>query len=200
MRIPVAVMAATLALGLVPGASVVAETASGGRETSADAQPANRADELDSLFKTLQTARDEAARAAEDAILKLWLESGSATVDLLMDWTLKAMEDKNYPLALDFLDRVVTLAPGYAEGWNKRATVFYLTDDYGKSIADIERALAIEPRHFGALAGLGTILRELGDDKRALAAYRQAIAIDPQMENVRQAIGELQKDEDGREI
>jgi tetratricopeptide (TPR) repeat protein len=200
MRIPVVVIAATLALGLTPGFSAMAETAGSGRETSTAAEPASRADQLDALFKTLQTAKDEAAKAAEEGVLKLWLESGSDTVDLLMEWTLKAMDEKDYPLALDFLDRIVTLAPGYAEGWNKRATVFYLTDDYGKSIADIERVLAIEPRHFGALAGLGSILRELGDDKRALAAYRQAIALDPQMENVRQAIEELQKDEDGREI
>ncbi len=117
--------------------------------------------------------------AAEAAILKLWLESGSDTVDLLMERTLKAMDEKNYSLALDFLDRIVTLEPDYVEGWNKRATVFYLTDDYGKSVSDIERVLSIEPRHFGALAGLGTILRELGDDKRALEAYRQALALDP---------------------
>ncbi|MCR4283507.1 MAG: tetratricopeptide repeat protein [Bauldia sp.] len=180
-------------------AGSAADTSASARET-VEAVPQSRAEKLDALFETLKTAQNEASEAAEAAILKLWLESGSDTVDLLMERTLKAMDEKNYSLALDFLDRIVTLEPDYVEGWNKRATVFYLTDDYGKSISDIERVLSIEPRHFGALAGLGTILRELGDDKRALEAYRQALALDPQMDNVRQAVEELEKDGGGTNI
>jgi len=199
MRILAAALAATLAFGMLP--SAVAETADDGRETLADTTPKSRAEQLDALFEALAAA-DSAneAQAAENGIIELWLESGSETVDLLMTWTLKAMDEKNYALALDFLDRITALEPGYVEGWNKRATVYYLTDDYGKSIADIERVLSIEPRHFGALAGLGTILRELGDERRALAAYREALTLDPHMENVQEAIDELEKDGGGKDI
>ena len=133
----------------------------------------------------------DAARAAERSISAIWLDSGSPSVDLLMDWAIRAMADKDYPAALDFLDRVVTMKPDYVEGWNKRATVYFLVDDYGKSIADIERVLALEPRHFGALAGLGTILRDLDEEDRALAVYRRLLEIDPHMDDVRTVIDKL---------
>ena len=140
------------------------------------------------------------AKVAESSILGLWLESGSDTVDLLMDWAMKAIDAKNYALALDYLDRVVTMKPDYAEGWNKRATVYFLTDDYKKSIFDIERTLALEPRHFGALSGLGMIMRDIGQDKRAIDAFQRALAVDPYLDNVKKALDEIQTDDAGKEI
>lgn len=161
----------------------------------------SREDRLQSLFETLQsTSDDRAAKSAESGIIEIWLESGSDTVDLLMTWTLEAMEAKNYPLALDYLDRIVTMQPNYVEGWNKRATVHFLSDDYSKAIADIEQTLALEPRHFGALSGLGTILREIGDTDRAILAFREALAVDPHLDNVREALDEIEKEEGGQEI
>ncbi len=150
----------------------------------------------------LRTARDQAAaESTENLIAALWLKSGSDTVDLLMDWAQTAVKDKNYPLALDYLDRIVTLQPDYVEGWNTRATVYYLREDYGRALADIERTLAIEPRHFGALTGLGTILREIGEDQRALEVYRKVIVLDPHLESVQKAIDELSgKGADGRNL
>src|SRR5690606_11089565 len=122
----------------------------------------SRAERLDSLFETLKTETDaDAAGEVENAILDIWLDSDSDTVNLLMDWTLQAMQRKQYPRALDFLDRIILMEPGYVEGWNKRATVHFLMDDYGKSISDIGKVLEIEPRHFGALSGLGIIFRSL---------------------------------------
>lgn len=167
----------------------------------ANTSPPTRAERLDALFERLQTADNEAeGLSAEGEIIKLWHESGSDTVDLLMEWTLTAMDEENYPLALDFLDRITSLKPDYVEGWNKRATVHYLTDDYGKSLADLERTLALEPRHFGALAGLGTILRELGDEERALLAYKEAVALDPFIEDVQKAIDELAAETEGQNL
>jgi len=199
MRILVAAFAATLSLLCWQPAS--ADTHAGAREAFADTAPENRSERLDALFETLATADNvQAARAAERGIMTLWLESGSDTVDLLMDWTLKAMDEENYPLALDFLDRIITLEPGYVEGWNKRATIHFMNDDYAKAIADIEQVLAIEPRHFGALAGLGTILSELGDNKLALNAYRQALALDPVMKDIQKAIDDLEASSAGRDI
>jgi tetratricopeptide (TPR) repeat protein len=156
---------------------------------------------MDALFAELRTAADaDAARLVEQRILRRWLESGSDTVDLLMGWALGAMAAEDYPLALDYLDAVITLSPDYAEGWNKRATVHFLTDDYGKALSDIERVLALEPRHFGALSGLGIILHELGRDPQAIAALRQALAIDPFLEGARETLDELERAAAGQGI
>lgn len=194
------ILAAVLVASLSVAPAAFAQTA-GERETAVGAQAEDRTKTLDALFETLRTADSaEAAKAAESGIAQIWLQSGSDTVDLLMDWTLQAMDEEDYPLALDLLDRIVTIEPGYVEGWNKRATIHFINDDYGKSLADLERALVLEPRHFGALAGLGTILRELGDDNRALEAYREALALDPYLEDVQKAIDELEDESGGRDI
>jgi tetratricopeptide (TPR) repeat protein len=168
----------------------------------ADKEPAkSRTEQLDTLFGTLKAASSkEAAKAAENSIWRLWLESGSDTIDVLMTWAMKAMEAKDYATALDFLDRVVIMKPDFAEGWNKRATVYFLMDDYSKSIADIGKTLALEPRHFGALSGLGMIMRELGEDKRAIEAYQKALAVDPNLEGVQKALDELQAKAAGKQI
>lgn len=172
---------------------------------SSDAKPppaveATREERIETLFETLKADDEGAAKAAEEQIVELWLESGSPTIDLLMRWTLGAMQKKDYGLALDLLDRIVTMRPEYAEGWNKRATVYFLVEDYGKSIADIGRVLELEPRHFGALSGLGMIFRSMGEDKRAIEAYRQALAVDPHLDNVREALDELEKKTEGEGI
>jgi len=160
----------------------------------------SRDQQLDSLFESLKAETDSnAADEIENAILSLWLESGSDTVDLLMDWTLTAIEEKKYPRALDFLDRIIVLEPEYVEGWNKRATVYFLMDDYGKSIADIGKVLELEPRHFGALSGLGIMMRSFGDDESAAMAFREALAVDPHLENVRQELESLDAASAGRE-
>ena len=93
--------------------------------------------------------------------------SGSDTCHLLMGRVKAAADDKDYDLAIKLLDAIIELKPNYVEAWNRRATVYYLQKDYGHAVADIREVLAREPRHFGALAGLGVILQEIGDDKCA---------------------------------
>ena len=201
MRPRLTVLAALAALAFTfPTALAAAEETP--PSVGADKAPAkSRAEQLDTLFQTLRAASSkEAAKAAEDGIWRLWLESGSDTIDLLMSWAMKAMEAKDYATALDFLDRVVIMKPDYAEGWNKRATVYFLMDDYSKSIADIGKTLALEPRHFGALSGLGMIMRELGEDKRAIEAYQKALAVDPNLDGVQKALDELQAKAAGKQI
>ena len=178
------------------------ETLPPARETGPNVPaPLPRDKQLDALFETLKGDDANAAQMAENGIITLWMKSGSDTIDLMMTWAMQAVEKKDYPTALDFLDRVISMKPDYAEGWNRRATVYYLTDKYGPAVADMERALALEPRHFAALAGLGTILRELGDEKRALVAYREALKLDPRLENVKKAIDDLTaKGVDGRDL
>jgi tetratricopeptide (TPR) repeat protein len=109
----------------------------------------------------------------------------------MMGWVSTAMTQKNYPLALDYLDRILTLKPDYAEGWNVRATVYFLREDYSRALFDLEEVLKLEPRHFDALAGLGAVLRELGKDKEALAVFEQALALDPHLESVQKAVAEM---------
>ncbi len=190
-----------LALSLAAGLAFAAET---GPSVSADPPPVaaeqSRAERLDALFETLKAETDaDAAGQVESAILALWMDSDSDTVDLLMDWTLQAMERKQYPRALDFLDRIVLMEPGYVEGWNKRATVHFLMDEYGQSIADIGKVLEIEPRHFGALSGLGIIFRSLGQKEQAKAAFRAALDVDPHLKDVRDELDSLEAETAGRD-
>ena len=135
---------------------------------------------LDTLFSALKIAPDEAsAKVIEDRIWAMWIASGSDTCNLLMSRVKAATDDKDYDLAVKILDAVIALKPNYIEARNRRATVYYLKQDYGHALADIAAVLTREPRHFGALSGLGLIMQDLGDDKLALDAYRKALAIDP---------------------
>ena len=158
------------------------------------AVPQDRAKALDADFAALASARTpKEARGPERRILAELSDSGSATVDLYMGWAAEAMAAKNYAEALDLLDQVVILAPTYAEGYNRRATVYYAVDDYTRSMDDIRITLALEPRHFGALSGLAAILREIGEDARAEEIYNKILAIHPTLEAAKT---ELQKIED----
>ena len=166
--------------------------------------PQNRLEQqrlLDSLFLQLSDAKNpDAAKLIEQAIWRLWLVSGSDTVDFLMGRVLEAMRGDDYPLALDLLNAVVALAPDYAEGWNKRATVLFALKDYPRALRDVERTLALEPRHFGALSGMGLIFNDIGDQARALSAFRRALAVNPFMSDAKSLVRELEEAVDGREI
>ena len=156
---------------------------------------------LDTLFDALKIAPDESsAKAIEDRIWALWMVSGSDTCNILMSRAKMAADGQDYGLAVKLLDAVVELRPDYVEGWNRRATVYYLQKDYGHSLADIRQVLAREPRHFGALSGLGAIMQEIGDDKHALEAYRRALAIDPNLEHVGEVVKTLTEKVEGRAI
>ena len=156
---------------------------------------------LNTLFDALKIAPDEvSAKAIEDRIWALWMVSGSDTCNLLMGRVKAATDDKDYDLAIKLLDAIIELKPDYVEAWNRRATIYYLKQDYGHSLADIAEVLAHEPRHFGALSGLGLILQEIGDDKHALEAYRRAQAIDPHLENLPDVIKTLTEKVEGRNI
>jgi tetratricopeptide (TPR) repeat protein len=156
---------------------------------------------LDTLFSALKIAPDEASsKAIEERIWALWLISGSDTCNLLMTRAKAATDAKDYDLALKLLDAIVTIKPDYVEGWNRRATLYYLKDDYAHAIADIGKVLTLEPRHFGALSGLGQMLQEIGDDKDALEAYRKALVIDPHLEHVPELVKTLADKVEGRDI
>lgn len=156
---------------------------------------------LDELFARLpENSGQRAGRLIEAEILERFEKSGSDTTDLLMSWANQAIAEKTYPLALDILDQVVILQPGYAEAWNKRATVHFLLDDYGSSIGDIRQTLALEPRHFGALSGLGLIFEAMDRNEAAIRAFKRALEVNPQLDKVRESLERLEKETAGDDI
>jgi tetratricopeptide (TPR) repeat protein len=156
---------------------------------------------LDFLFGALKAAPDEeSAKYVEARIWALWMQTPSDTAALLMARAKLAMDAQKMDVALKLLDAVIKLRPDYVEAWNRRATVYYLQSDYGRSLADLKQVLIREPRHFGALAGLGMIMQDLGDDKRALDAFRKALAIDPYLDKVPEMVKSLSEKVEGRDI
>ena len=162
---------------------------------------ADRTRGLDFLFGALKVAPDEAsAKHVEARIWAQWLHTPSDTAALLMMRAKVAMDAQQMDVALKLLDALVKLRPDWVEAWNRRATLYYLQNDYGHSLQDIQQVLIREPRHFGALAGLGMIMQDLGDDKRALDAFRKALAINPHMDKVPDLVKTLSEKVEGRDI
>jgi tetratricopeptide (TPR) repeat protein len=156
---------------------------------------------LDFLFGALKAAPDDdSAKHVEARIWALWSQTTSDTTALLMTRAKTALDAKQVDVALKLLTAVVKLRPDYIEGWNRRATLYYLQNDYTRSLEDIEQVLVREPRHFGALAGLGMIMQELGDDKRALDAFRKALAVNPHLEKLPEMVKTLTEKVEGRDI
>lgn len=155
---------------------------------------------LDRLFERLAAAKTaEEAKGIANLIQRRWARSGSDTADLLMTRAQTALRDKQLDLAIELLDRVISLQPDWAEGWNQRANALFIAGDPIRSMLDIGEALKREPRHYGAMMGLGTILRQQGDDKKAMVAYRKALEIYPQLEQLKSAVESLATDVDGRD-
>ncbi len=147
---------------------------------------------LDTLFEALKRERDpEKAKGIASQIIAEMNDSGSATVNLLMQWSAEAIKEKKNAAALDFLDRVTLLDPAFAEGWNRRATLHYTMGDRRKSMADIAEVLKREPRHFGALAGLAGILMEAEDDELALKAWERYLNVYPADRDAQEAVSKL---------
>jgi tetratricopeptide (TPR) repeat protein len=149
---------------------------------------------LAGLFERLRATSSEAeAEAAQQQIWQIWIESDDTLANRLMQNGIQAMATRQHALALEYFDRLVERAPGFAEGWNKRATVHYLMDDYEASVLDIERTLELEPRHFGALSGLGMIYDAIGEPAAALRSFEAAVAINPHLDGTRQRIDALRR-------
>lgn len=181
---------------LAQGAGEAHSTIDGPNLHNPDAE-ANPDEVLDRLFAQLRMADGkETAGVLENAIQAMWLRSGSPTADVLMKQAGAAVEAKSYGPALAILDTVVELYPDFAEGWNRRASVHFLRGDYTSSLSDIDQVLALEPRHFGALSGLGAIEKERGNGRAALRALRRAKVINPNLDSIDDRIRELEQEFD----
>ena len=170
----------------------------------ADVQRPHRADQvrgLDFLFGALKAAPDaESAKLVENRIWAMWIASGSDTANLLMSRVKAATDAKDLDLAIKILNAVIEIKPDYVEAWNRRATIHYMKKDFVRSMQDLQQVLAREPRHFGALSGLGMILHEYGDEKRALLALRKALEIHPHLPKIGELVKTLTEKVEGRDI
>lgn len=149
---------------------------------------------LDALFEVLETTSDmQAAGSAEAEIWRIWIASGREEIDALMVDGVAAMRNQRFEDAIALFGQITERVPEFAEGWNKRATAYYLNDDHVASVQDIQRTLALEPRHFGAISGMGLIFLSRGDEAGALAAFEAVLAIHPGAPGARQRVEELRK-------
>ncbi len=155
---------------------------------------------LDDLFSRLKTADAREAGRIEREIWNEWSKSGSASADLLLQRGRDAMEAGDGKLAVEHFTALIDHAPDFAEGWNARATAYFSVGQYGPSISDIGRTLTLNPRHFGAMAGLGAMMEEMGHPEKALEAYRAALAIHPHLNGVEDALKRLEAKAAGQEL
>lgn len=145
--------------------------------------------------------RDESAFVrsfAEQGLWLLWTRSGDAQIDGLMAQATEEMQAARYGEAIKLLNQVVEKKPAFAEGWNRRATVYYLAGELQRSIADCDEVLKRNPGHFGALSGLGQIYLQLDDEESALKWFRRALEVNPNMLSVEMNIKMLEERLKGR--
>lgn len=137
------------------------------------------------------------AMVLEGKIWEAWMASGDAKIDGMVNQSVALMRMQMFDESLAILDGVVAKAPNYAEGWNRRATLLYMMQDYGRSLADIQKVLTLEPRHFGAISGLGLISMVKGDKAAARDAYRKVLEIDPNNPSAKASVEQLEKELQG---
>ncbi len=164
------------------------------------ATPPHNRDMLDALFAQLQQKDTPNPRRIERAIWREWSKSGDRLADIMLQNGQKAMRQKVYDAAITQFSVLIDTYPDFTEAWNMRATVYYLMGDYGRSIDDVQQVLIREPRHFGALAGLGAMLLQLDKKREALDAYKAAIAVNPHQIGAKQAIERIEQELQGESL
>jgi tetratricopeptide (TPR) repeat protein len=158
------------------------------------------ATKLDDLFQQLQSATDEDAAAITENIWIEWSKSGSPAMDLLLKRGRDAMNAGFPEIAIEHFTALIDHAPDFAEGYNARATAYFQTGDLGPSVGDIAKTLTLNPRHFGALAGLGMIFEQLDQPAKALEVYKAALAINPHMAQVKESVKRLEISLGGQDL
>ena len=156
---------------------------------------------LNNLFERLRATQDLAeAREIEGTIWEIWTESENANVNRAMLTGIASMHAGQLGTALNKFNEVIQLAPDFAEGWNKRATIYYLMKKFDRSVNDIAQTLKLEPRHFGALSGLGLINQAIGQTKAAIRAFEHALELNPHLSGLKEKVTKMKKIKFGRQI
>lgn len=163
--------------------------------------PRDRRTQLDAMFEALRLAPDdESASALGTRLDDMFSQSPSPSTDLLMGRAALAAGAKQYDLAVELLNTVVEIEPDNIGARMRRATIFYAQDDYANALVDLGEVMTREPRHYTALLGFALIMREMGDDRRALDAARRALAINPHLTPAKDIESELKAEVDGQAI
>jgi Flp pilus assembly protein TadD len=152
------------------------------------------------LLRELADPATEDWQRVESDLQREWSRSGSAAMDLLLQRGRAALEDGDPLAALEHLTALTDHAPEFAEGWNLRATAFFVAGQFGPALEDIRRTLALNPQHYGALEGLGAILEQLEREEEAMAAYRAALAVNPHRPDLVEALTRLEQATGGTEL
>ena len=137
------------------------------------------------LRQALRDADEGTRENAEKAMWQIWERSGNQQVDRLYQTGVEQMRSGDLRKAIATFTRIIELKPGFAEGWNKRATLYFLAGEYRKSLADCAQVILRNPHHFGALAGYGQIYLKLEDYARSLEYFQRALEVNPNMDSVR---------------
>jgi tetratricopeptide (TPR) repeat protein len=204
----VRLLAAAIALAcLAPTAPAWAQEAASKAEKRAAPMPSlpttpvERDTVLSELYGQLAASDDEtAAKSVADSIERVWLHSGSPTIDLLFGRAMQAVSEKDYNRALQFLDHVVEQAPDFTEGWSRRAFVNFQLGNVRLAVGDLRRALALDPNHFKALDGLTQVLRDIGEKRAALQVMRRLWQVHPHWAGAERAVEELSREVEGEGI
>jgi tetratricopeptide (TPR) repeat protein len=156
---------------------------------------------LDNLFLILQTSEKQIeVRVVENLIWSTWIQHDDGAIYRLMQFGIKAMADRRFDDAVEVFTALIDQAPDYAEAWNKRATVYFIQGKLALSSVDVERTLALEPRHFGALSGLGQIEMLRGNGDAALKAFEDVVRVHPRMAGMHALIRDLKQRVRGQEL
>ena len=154
----------------------------------------DRSQRLNALFENLARAVVPAyAQTVEQEIWSLWLDSGNDKVNFELSTGINSMNEGLMDDAINQFSKVTEMDAAFAEGWNKRATAYYFINEYEKSLLDIQKTLELEPRHFGAISGMGLIFLKLGDDRAALKAFEEVLRLYPTSPSARYQVGVLKK-------
>lgn len=159
-----------------------------------------QSEKLDELFSKLKVAEGAEVAQIEKEIRAEWSRSGSPAMDLLLERGRSAMAAGDTDGAIEHLTALIDHAPDFAEGWNARATAYFQAQLFGPSLVDIQRTLALNPRHFGAISGLAMILEQLGYPEDALEAYREVRALNPNRLKLQETIARLEKEISGTDL
>jgi tetratricopeptide (TPR) repeat protein len=148
--------------------------------------------DVSALVKNLRDSDAQVRKTAEDAIWSIWERSGDPMIDALYKRGIEQMNSGNTADAIETFNLIISKKPDFAEGWNKRATLYYMTGDYEKSLRDCDEVIKRNPLHFGVLSGVGLIYMRLAEPERALEYFKRAFAINPNLEDVARHIKALE--------
>ena len=154
----------------------------------------SRTERLNSLFSDLAVEEMPVnAQMLEREIWKVWMDSGDEKINFELSIGVTAMNEGFMDDAINQFSKVTEMAADFAEGWNKRATAYYFNDELEKSLRDIQKTLELEPRHFGAISGMGLIFMKMGNERAALKAFEEVLRLYPTSPSARSQVEGLRR-------